>query len=137
MSRKYRQRGYQEDDRESADRKRATAPAGRDGPRGRGLGAPTRSTFKCARCGVETSAAVERDSICSGCGSDLHTCSNCRHFDTSARYECRKPVADRIAAKSSRNHCPQFEPKLVKSFANDAKADPEDARAAFDALFDL
>ena len=124
--RKYRQRGYQErDDRGSQRPSGPQAPREKkDGPpRGRGLGAPTESVFRCAKC-----------------GADLHTCSNCIHFDTSARWECRQfeAIPAKILKKSTRNECTLFTPKLAQEFAKDSdKPAPGDARAAFDALFKL
>jgi len=50
---KYRQRGY----KDTGDRgsQRSGGPQGprekKDGPRGRGLGAPSDNVFRCARCG--------------------------------------------------------------------------------------
>ena len=51
--RKYRQRGYQDD--EPRERSRSTPSSPREGPRGRGLGAPTRSVFRCHDCGTAAS----------------------------------------------------------------------------------
>ncbi len=138
--RKYRQKGYMDGERgREGGERRPGAPPRREGPRGRGLGAPTESRFQCARCGREQRLAgpVVPETVCGGCGSDLHTCTNCRHFDTSARFECRQEIPERIAAKARRNTCEPFEPKETRGFAADAGRDtPQGARAAFDALFE-
>jgi len=137
MSRKYSQRGYQDEER-GGDRKRSRRPpAEHQGPRGRGLGAPTESTFTCARCGCQATVEVASDSTCPKCLTDLHTCTNCRHFDSSARYECRETIPDRIAAKAKRNSCSLFSVKIVAGFARDRDSKGDDTKAAFDALFDL
>lgn len=137
--RKYRQSGYQDGGRavtEEKSRSRGEAP---EGPRGRGLGAPTRATWKCSRCGRRLDGAPARDRSCPGCGSDLHTCTNCRHFDSSAPKECRQPVEIRIVAKAKRNDCSLFEAKMVQEFASDSSpgGSKQDAKAAFDDLFDF
>lgn len=137
-ARKYRQSGYQDDDREREPRRTGAGPRPKpEGPRGRGLGRPTETLFKCARCGqklpLESVAAAA--ATCNECGADLHTCSNCRHFDTGARFECRQEVAERIAKKASANECELFEPKKVQGFASEGG--PKDAKSAFDALFDF
>lgn len=138
--RRYRQRGYQDDgERPARESRRPAVP--RDGverPRGRGLGKPTATVFRCARCGAEQTlgARVSADSVCPGCGDDLHTCTNCIHFDTSAPNECREDVPAGVAKKSKRNDCELFAPKTAREFASDG-GKPDDAKAAFDALFDL
>lgn len=151
--RKYGQRGYQ--DSGSRDDKRprpsSSPPPPRDpaqGPRGRGLGTPTATVCRCAACGVkqEVGALVALDAICARCGGDLHTCTNCAHFDTGAHNECRAGVEPRVAKKSARNACATFAAKAAQEFASDAGGGgntssgdgrPNDARSAFDALFKI
>jgi len=138
-ARKYRQSGYQDD---AASNERTVARPARqpvEGPRGRGLGAPTQSVLKCARCGKRVESEVSTETVCRGCGSDLHTCTNCRHFDSSAANECRENVDVRISAKARKNECSHFEPKLVQEFAPDAGSGGtnRDAKAAFDDLFNF
>ena len=136
--RKYRQRGYQDEDRERPSRPARRRASGHSGPSGRGLGAPTDSVFRCARCGQKHDVAfrIVVDTVCRKCGEDLHTCTNCRHFDTSAANECREPVVARIARKSTRNDCELFEKKTTKETSTES-ARGDDAKSAFDALFDL
>lgn len=137
--RKYRQNGYQDDGASERRGPRGGKRPQQDGPRGRGLGAPTKSVMKCARCGAKAAEESTFDAVCASCGSDLYTCTNCRHFDTSAANECRKPVEVRIAAKAKRNECGLFESKLVQEFEKDAPAggSKADAKAAFDDLFNF
>lgn len=136
--RKYRQRGYQDDDRGESRPRGPRAPRERpEGPRGRGLGAPTRTVFRCAACGAAAELAeVGFEAVCAACGTDLHTCTHCRHFDTSARFECRQEIPERVMGKSKRNRCELFEPKQAKEMDGE-RAAPDDPRAAFDALFKL
>ena len=146
--RKYGQRGYMQDDRARKDEKRPDAPRPprdpRDAPRGRGLGAPTASNFRCARCGelstVAEAAAFE--ARCASCGADLHTCTHCLSFDPAASLQCRQPIVVRIAKKDVANRCERFEPRLRQEFAAErpasggsSPAGSKDPRAAFHDLF--
>jgi hypothetical protein len=140
---KYRQRGYQDRDDRGESRSRGPQPPRerKEGPRGRGLGAPTTSVFRCARCGEKQEKVEEIpfDATCVKCGFDLHTCSNCISFDTSVRWECRRfeEIPARIMKKSTRNDCPLFTPKTAQEFGKEAapKSASNDAKSAFDALF--
>lgn len=150
--RKYRQRGYQDSgrppDRGEGERageggapqeRPAGRPDPREKPRGRGLGAPTAEVFRCARCGREEAVgvAMATDARCAQCGTDLHACTNCASFDSGARFECRQPVPARVSPKDRANRCELFAPRLRAEFAREQPAAerPNDARAAFDALF--
>lgn len=139
--RKYRQRGYQDDDGGARRERPPKTPRERpDGPRGRGLGRPTAAVFRCAVCGARLAGgSVALEATCSGCGADLHSCTHCRHFDSAARNECRQPVAERIANKAKRNRCELFTPRVTAEAASPpAQSDrPDDAKSAFDALFKL
>lgn len=139
--RKYRHRGYMDDDR-NREPKPKQQPRGSgarrydDAPRGRGVGAPTTVAFKCARCGHEADPSeISNDATCSSCGSALHSCSNCSFFNTGARFECQKPIPARIESKSKANDCEYFKPKAVRDLKAAKPEKPNDARAAFDALF--
>ena len=135
-ARKYQQRGYQEDG--ERDLRTPGRPRDRsEGPRGRGLGAPTSSVFKCSRCGASLTEGVSPGAVCTRCGSDLHTCTNCRHFDAAAPLECRKPIEKRITAKAKDNECELFESKMVQEFASESEPTAASAKSAFDDLFDF
>ncbi|MGE5235049.1 MAG: hypothetical protein ACM3O7_01720 [Acidobacteriota bacterium] len=139
--RKYKHRGYQdsggyEERKPPARQQPGPKPGPEQGPRGRGLGAPTATVFRCRVCGAKQNAGVSLplEATCDSCGNDLHTCSNCVNFDPSRPNECRKPILARIASKAKRNACELFAPNTVQEFAQD-KAAVSDPRAAFDALF--
>ena len=145
--RKYRQSGYQDSPKERP-RDKPSGPRQPDparGPRGRGLGAPTASVFRCAACGkkIELSADLPLDATCPHCRADLHTCTHCASFDSGARNECRQGGATlpdgrrevKIAKKTKRNECTLFAPRTTQEFAKDETRAPDDPRAAFDALF--
>ncbi len=141
--RKYRHRGYQDDDRDREQQQRQKPKT--DGvkrydgvPRGRGLGAPTRVAFKCARCGHELAEPdISTDTTCSSCGDSLHSCSNCTFFNTGSRFECQKPITARVESKTKGNDCKYFSPKAVRDLKVEAQqgGTPNDPRAAFNALF--
>ena len=132
--RKYRQRGYQDDDRRH-DRpaKPPQKPREREGPR-----SPRMMAFeekvKCAACGATVPANIQRDTACPKCNADLHTCRLCTFFDPGARFECRKPITARIANKGARNLCDLFAARTVVERETSSGA-PTDARQAFANLF--
>ena len=144
--RKYRQRGYMDDERNDRDRQR---PQRRDSgsghraridgaPRGRGVGLPGDAVFKCANCGAKVSTmaeAIANDRHCDQCGKPLHTCTNCTFFHSASRFECRKPIETRVESKAKPNECKLFQPKTVRDLRSTTPQTPGDARAAFDALF--
>ena len=148
--RKYRQPGYQnsDDDRRESPRPATPRPPRdpRDEPRGRGLGAPTVSAFRCARCGELSTvgAAAALEARCTKCGADLHTCTHCSSFDPAAPFQCRQPIRERVPKKDVANRCDLFDPRVSQEFAAEkpgaASGRPEgqrpnDARSAFEALF--
>jgi hypothetical protein len=57
-------------------------------------------------------------------------------FDPGARFQCRKPITERIAKKDERNNCALFEPrKTVERETTATTVEVKDARSAFDKLF--
>jgi hypothetical protein len=141
--RKYRHRGYQDSGQREERPRSAPFPSGprperlEGQPRGRGLGAPTDTVFRCRVCGdkQQVAGAVKLDETCFRCKADLHTCSNCVHFDTARPNECRKPVLVRIQSKTKRNTCELYAPNTIQEFGQDRAAASSDPRAAFNALF--
>jgi hypothetical protein len=138
--RKYRHRGYQDSSDEVRPRgPRPGGPCRTEGaPRGRGADPDKAVVFACKSCGEKRRdpEEIRFDSTCAKCGADLHACSQCAHFDTSARFECTQPIAERIPSKKARNKCPLYSP--ARSFdltGSRAKETPDDARAAFERLF--
>ena len=135
--RKYRQRGYQDNDREpqrsKPQPKPQSAPRDREGPR-----SPKMMAFgekvKCSACGAPAPASIKLDSSCPKCKADLHTCRLCTYFDPGARFECRKPITVKIINKSTRNTCELFEARTVVERETTSGA-PSDARQAFANLF--
>ena len=132
--RKYRQRGYQDSDRQREQKpKQPQAPRDREGPR-----SPRMMAFgekvKCAACGAAVAANVSFNSTCPKCNADLHTCRGCIYFDPGSRFECRKPITARIANKGGRNTCELFAARTVIE-RETSSGTPNDARQAFANLF--
>lgn len=137
---KYRQRGYQDHGRTERDKPGPSqAPGSRPlpqpGPRGRGLGMPTATVFRCGSCGtLHEVAYVVQGATCAKCRGDLHCCKNCKNFDTAVHNECRQAIPARIAVKTKGNSCTFFEAQL-KQEQQQESGGHRDARSAFDALF--
>ncbi|MCB0334119.1 MAG: hypothetical protein KDD55_11505 [Bdellovibrionales bacterium] len=70
-------------------------------------------SYSCHHCGTELTLSsrdtVGRREECPSCGSDLHVCLNCAHFDTTAYNECREPQAERVVDKDRSNFCDYFQ----------------------------
>lgn len=140
--RRYRQRGYQDSGSKGSGgsgggHSPLDRPPQREGPRGRGVGAPRDEVFRCKRCGERASTEVKPESTCAKCGSALHACVQCRHFDTLARFQCRQQIPAAIAAKSNANDCALYEPAISMDLKGRSPSvdTPDDARSAFDKLF--
>jgi hypothetical protein len=151
--RKYRQRGYQDNPRQSGPKgprppkppqERAPGRQLQDaaGPKTPNLMA-SHEVFRCARCGNLLSLPVGSIERCSKCGVDLHACIQCESFDTSARWECTQSakLTARVAPKDARNECQFFTPRTTVERQTSTPAAPtasepsNSARRAFDDLF--
>jgi hypothetical protein len=153
--RKYRQHGYQDSDRGSdsfRDRPRPSGPKlplDVTGPKLPRL-VQTVAAARCFSCTVMLAADTDFTGKCPKCGVDLHCCKQCVHFDSSTRFQCLKPISERIALKDRANTCNLFAPRVTvardaaptgtvsQSPSNGHAAAPRnanDARAAFDNLF--
>ena len=118
--RKYKQRGYQHDDRERGPQapkpprppqERAPGRQLQDerGPKTPNLMA-AREVFRCTRCGNLLSLPVGLLDRCPRCGVDVHACIQCVSFDTSVRWECTQHarIPARVVPKDERNACALF-----------------------------
>jgi hypothetical protein len=140
--RKYRQRGYQDEPRaprpeQRPAEKKEYAPRGQPPTSPKTFDVPSfREAVKCTRCGNELTVATAwaEDARCGRCGADLHACAQCANFDTSAAFECIRPIPVRISPKDARNTCTRFEPRTTVSRETKTTA-PSSARQAFDDLF--
>jgi hypothetical protein len=145
--RKYRQRGYQDDDRERQARPQGPrpapepgAPAGarrisQDGPRN--INMPGfREVVRCTQCGTIVTGDVQTDSRCPRCGTDLHACAQCTSFDPGSPLECMQKIAARVSPKNARNTCTLFTPRTTVERETTAPKQ-DSARKAFDDLFNF
>src|SRR5688500_2945809 len=125
--RKYRHRGYMDNDREPQrpSPKPQSKPVEREGPRSPKMMA-FGETIKCSSCGAKVATSIGADSTCPTCKAE--------YFDTSARIECNKPTTAKIVNKNARNTCELFTPRTVIERQTSSGA-PNDARAAFNKLF--
>lgn len=164
--RKYRQHGYQDDDRDR--RPRHDGPPGGDRRPEREPGAPAgtrrmssegaknprmmgyRQVAKCARCGTVVDAGVLSLSKCDKCGQALHACIQCLNFDPGARFECSEVIPARVAPKDAANTCASFAARVsleretsstpAPAAAGTSNGSPESAssaKKAFDDLFNF
>lgn len=144
--RKYRQRGYQDDDRDRQP-PRDKPPAGQPSqqPRGRGdrpEGPRTpnmpgfRTVVRCHKCGNPLSTAVLVNTTCPKCASALHCCAQCESFLPSARYECMQQITARVFPKDAFNTCELFEARTTVE-RETGSVRQSSARNAFDDLFKI
>ena len=151
MERKYKHRGYmshEDEERPREQRTPASRPARLDrlGPKTpRMVGTVLRA--RCSNCGAVLAPGFSPAGQCPRCQAELHSCKQCVHFDTGARFECTQPILERITKKDARNECTFFEfrttvekdtsPVAVASapVVPSANPRPNDARKAFEDLF--
>jgi len=92
---------------------------------------------------------------CPKCSSALHCCKQCTHFEPSTRFQCLKPIPERVNKKDQANTCTFFKQRVTVARdtpggrqvlgggpANSrpleqisAPRSSQEARAAFDSLF--
>jgi hypothetical protein len=123
--RKYSQRGYQ--DHGNSNRSNGNREEGRrddrkpqgpklpldvTGPRlPRLVQAVTAS--RCWNCSTTLDGAIAVDSHCPKCGSALHCCKQCTHFEPSTRFQCLKPIPERVNKKDIANECTFFKARVT------------------------
>lgn len=143
--RKYRQRGYQDDERDRQPRPQQGRPApvpgapaatrriSQDAPKA--INMPGyREVVRCSQCGNPVAGEIGFDSRCARCGTDLHACVQCTSFDPGSRFECMQAIAARVSPKNVRNACTLFTPRTTIERETTAPRE-ESARKAFDDLF--
>lgn len=154
--RKYRQRGYQDSQSSQSGEKKPSQQFG-EGPRAKISNGPRLprlvqavTASRCFNCATTLPPGTDFAAQCPKCQADLHCCKQCAYFEPSTRFQCQKPITERIAVKDKRNECPLFSPRVtVARDANGsampagtsapqsapAPTNPRDARLAFDQLF--
>jgi hypothetical protein len=153
--RKYRQRGYQDSGRNEFPRPDRGKPSGPRPPldiTGPKLPRLVQSVTaaRCYNCAVALPADTDFQRDCPKCGKPLHCCKQCAHFEPSTRFQCLKPIPERIAVKDAANQCGLFSPRVTvardalpsatsmraeNGSAQQAPRNSNDAREAFNSLF--
>jgi hypothetical protein len=136
--RKYRQRGYQDSDRDRREKRPEQGP--RPKPEQIGPRTPrmpgTHAVSRCGGCGVILPADFDPLGKCGQCGFELHSCKQCAYFDASSHFECTQPIPRRIPRKDARNECASYAPRTtVERQTSPEAARPDDPRKAFENLF--
>jgi hypothetical protein len=158
--RKYIQRGYQDS---SAPRDGQGGGESRPKPKGpkpsldvTGPRLPrlveSVTASRCFSCATTLPGDMDFSGTCPKCNAALHCCKQCTWFEPSTRFQCTKPIRERIAAKDTANTCEFFRarvtvardaapagPMLRQGGSNGtqtgAPRTANDARIAFDNLF--
>ncbi len=154
--RKYKQKGYQDDGHDALNR--GDRPRQPQGPRppldvtGPRLPRMVQSVtaVRCWNCATTLPGVhVDFAENCPKCSSALHCCKQCAHFEPSTRFQCLKPIPERLAYKDQANQCVSFSSRVTVAregntpLSNGSASgapisnprSPADARAAFDNLF--
>jgi hypothetical protein len=139
--RKYRQRGYQDDDRDRQPRPQRppeSRPRERtpDAPRTPNLMA-THDVIRCRNCATIVSPPIGTLSTCPKCRADLHSCVQCAHFDPGARFQCMQPILRAITPKDAGSDCTLFAPSVRVERQTSTTRSDDDPRKAFEDLFKL
>lgn len=77
---------------------------------------------------------INRSSVCSDCGADLHCCRNCRFYDQGSHYDCHETVDEEVRDKERANFCDWFSPNAISGTHGGAEASLA-AKNAFNSLF--
>ncbi|MBA3974866.1 MAG: hypothetical protein C0504_11690 [Candidatus Solibacter sp.] len=156
--RKYKQRGYMDTgfdsggrgERQDRDRPRGPRPPlDVTGPRLPRLVEAT-AAARCYNCATALPPGHDFTQECPKCKAALHCCKQCTYFEPSTRFQCTKPIPERIASKDSANECSFFRvrvtvardsappPSMMRANTRPEASAPKsanDARIAFDNLF--
>lgn len=90
----------------------------------------------CYACGAslaEVPLPLSRHEYCPGCGTELHCCRMCRHYDSGRANDCTEGRAEPPSNKEGANFCDWFAPKDGAGASSKHRND--DARAKLEALF--
>ena len=156
--RKYKQSGYMDNDRDKSssngrdDRQRQQGPRQSidiTGPRlPRMVQSVTAS--RCYNCSTTLPGGTDFKGNCPKCNVALHCSKQCGHFEPSTRFQCLKPIPERIPSKDKANECALFGARVTVARDSSpsgtpapavtvnntvAPRSPSDARAMFDNLF--
>lgn len=98
--------------------------------------------WQCHYCRFPLPAEMQqRNRLCPNCGSDLHSCMNCVHYDENVSSKCKEPESPWIRDRAGQNTCPFFEFRFGQAVPHSGAAtaehhsEAEAAKKAFRALF--
>jgi len=153
VDRKYSHRGYRDAEKEDKAKKSERKPEQARPPRQeqfgprtpRMVGTVTRG--RCANCGAVLQPGFDPNGQCPRCQFELHSCKQCRFFDSGAQFECMQ--TERISPKDAKNNCTFYEFRMTvekdtaptaysqtpQAAAAPSPSRPHDARKAFEDLF--
>ena len=93
----------------------------------------------CWKCGtaieVKPGERIGSRDECARCGADLHSCRNCRFYDTSKNNQCAEPQAEWVRDKEAANYCDYFQPSSQPAKRPAESPSAQDAKKKFDSLF--
>ena len=150
MSRKYRQPGYQDSNRDDdrGGRGRSEAPRREMTSEERiqkkslrhAIDREANEVVRCPNCGRNGEGAIGADTRCNHCAAPLRCCRTCKQFDTAARLQCRAPIETAIGDKNKANSCPHYAPRLVldvtgRRSPKGRNGGGNDPRSQFESLF--
>jgi hypothetical protein len=83
----------------------------------------------CWNCGRPTGieGKVIRNDSCPQCLADLRACRGCRHFDPTARWQCRESIDGPVPIKEKSNFCDFFQVRMAVH-SHEKKGTPIDAK---------
>ena len=149
MTRKYRQQGYMDSDRNDERRQQQPSPGHDLTPEERihrrslrhAIDREAKEIIRCHVCGrsaLSFDAVIENGTGCPHCNAPLHCCRGCCHFDSGARWQCRAKITKSIADKSKANECALYAARLVLDSTGRRSNTPRGAggpREQFENLF--
>src|SRR5262249_35074333 len=97
--------------------------------------------WQCYYCRAPLSLDVQRrNRLCPQCGSDIHCCKNCIHYDENLTSKCREQESPWVRDRGAQNNCSFFEFSSTSSPAKESSqkenaTEAERAKEAFRALF--
>ncbi len=95
--------------------------------------------WHCYYCRTVLSLEVQKKNrLCPSCGSDIHSCKNCQHYDENLASKCKEPNSEWVADRSSQNSCAFFEflkESKIPTDSLESLSEVEKAKKAFNDLF--
>ena len=58
----------------------------------------------CWKCSlpIDNTREIFRTSVCPECGSDLHSCKNCRFYEVGSHYDCHETIDELVKDKETK-----------------------------------